>query len=207
MRRWQGPSGAPAAAGPAQARFEGTMAWTGNADDKATTESRTGTRRRRILRTGAEDDTCGGSRCPIAPCSARWNLTCSSARSKVFPKGKTRRSGRQSERHRGLDQGPTAVSGFRTSVVALLRSLTMRLTFRAVEVVRRTLYRCAGRAGGVAYGASRGDCGRALDTTGAARQASRVVAQMTPARGRDAAARAGQHGALEELSGPLAQGG
>ena len=38
---------------------------------------------------------------------------------------------RQSERYGCPDRGPTAGSGVRTSAVALLRSLTMRLTFRA----------------------------------------------------------------------------
>ena len=131
MRRSQGPSGAPAAAGPARARFQGTMAPAGNAGGKAIAESRTGTRRRLILRTGAEDGICERSCCPIASCSARQSSTCSSARSNVFPNEKARRSGRQSERYGGPDQGPTAGSGLRTSAVALLRSLTMRLTFRA----------------------------------------------------------------------------
>ena len=126
-----GGSGAPAAAGPAHARFEGTMARTGNAHDKAIAELGTGTRRRLILRTGADEGICGRSRYPVASCSARWNSTCSSALSNVFPNEKAHRSVRQSERYGGPDQGPMAGSGVRTSAVALLRSLTMRLTLRA----------------------------------------------------------------------------
>ena len=68
---------------------------------------------------------------------------------------------------------------------------------------RRTLYRCAGERA-VSPMELRAGIVEGHWTPLAAREASRVVAQMTPQQGE--LREPGQHGALEELSGPLAQG-
>ena len=69
----------------------------------------------------------------------------------------------------------------------------------------RTLYRCAGERA-VSPMELRAGIVEGHWTPLAAREASRVVAQMTPQQGETLLREPGQHGALEELSGPLAQG-
>ena len=68
---------------------------------------------------------------------------------------------------------------------------------------RRTLYRCGRERAVGADGASRRHCRGALDTAGCA--SGELCGGADDAeRRRGAAARAGQHGAVEELAGPLA---
>ena len=62
--------------------------------------------------------------------SAPWRAACSSPRSNLSPNGKACLPARKLERYGCPDRGPAAGSGVRTSAVARLRSLTMRLNIR-----------------------------------------------------------------------------
>ena len=98
--------------------------------------------------------------------------------------------------------------GWRSKVadtLGVLHSTETYTTAVGAVSVRRTLYRYA-RERAVVPMELRAGIVEGHWTPLAARQASRVVAQMTPSEGEAVAARARQHGAVEEFAGPFAQG-